>query len=368
MLLEFVFVILYKNNVFIVENELLDKYTLQELLNSDVVLCEQLFEASEQAKAENIGRKTYFRGLIELSNKCRKDCFYCGIRCSNREVHRYELSDEEVLECALFAKNEGYGSIVIQAGENTSSVFTKRITHLIDKIMGLTNGELGLTLSLGEQSKSVYKEWRDVGAERYLLRIESSNKQLFEKIHPNDSSHRFDDRVKALHCLKECDYQVGSGVMIGLPFQTIDDLAADLQFLKHINIDMCGMGPYLEHAHTPLYSYRDMLQPLEWRKDMTLKMISILRLMMPTINIAATTALESIDAAAREKAIKIGANVVMPNVTPRSVVKSYKLYENKPVIVNSELIARIEKMGDRVVLNEKGTSRHYLNRCVTEFN
>ena len=203
--------------------------------------------------------------------------------------------------------------------------------RLLKEIKKLSNNELGITLSCGEQTKETYQRWFESGAHRYLLRIEASNRELYYKIHPNTQKHSFEKRLEALSFLKETGYQVGSGVMIGLPFQTFENLADDLLFLKKMDIDMCGMGPYIEHEDTPLYQYRHLLKTKQERFDLALNMIATLRLLMPDINIAAATALQAIDPAGREKALAVGANIIMPNITPAKYRESYLLYEGKPV-------------------------------------
>lgn len=268
------------------------------------------------------------RGLVEISNICRKNCLYCGIRRGNHRTGRYELSSEDVLKAAEFAYVQGYGSIVIQGGERTDRAFIDKITSILLEIK--RRWPLGITLSLGEQPREVYQEWFEAGAHRYLLRIETSARELYEKIHPLDSTHRFDVRLQALRDLRICGYQVGTGVMIGLPFQTMCHLADDLLFFKSMDIDMCGMGPYLEHSGTPLYRFRGMLAPKEVRLELSVKMVALLRLLMPDINIAATTAMQAIDPYGREMAIKAGANVLMPNLTIPEVREEYEIYQNKP--------------------------------------
>lgn len=336
------------------------------ILSSDSLeLLHDLFADSSLVKQQGVGAFTYYRGLIELSNRCAKDCLYCGIRNSNHNVVRYDMPDELVVEAAERAYELGLGGVALQAGEIASAKYTERITRLIDKIMKIGGGALGLTLSLGEQSKEAYRQWRDAGAERYLLRIESSNRELYSKIHPAD--HSYDRRIESIAALKELRYQVGSGVMIGLPHQKIDDLADDLLFLKELDVDMCGMGPYIEHTDTPLYRDAQMqgIAPLSNRFMTTLKMIAILRIIMPTINIVAATSMESIEKYGREKAIKVGANVVMPNITPIDFKENYSLYNNKPFFgeCNSDYISaltkRIERTGDKVVLFKKGNSPHF---------
>lgn len=328
----------------------------------------ELFSVSERVKREQVQDKVYFRGLIEFSNVCEKNCFYCGIRNQNSDVNRYNLTDDEVINAALFAHKNRYASIVMQSGEQTNMAFVNRIERLLKTIHQKTNGDLHVTLSCGEQTADTYRRWFESGAHRYLLRIESSNPELYRKLHPDDENHRFERRVEALYQLKEAGYQTGTGVMVGLPFQTPEDLAGDLLFMRDFDIDMVGLGPYIEHASTPLYQYRDMLLPKEERFVLTLKMIALLRIIMKDINIASATALQAIDKIGREKAIKIGANVIMPNITPGKYRDDYKLYENKPCTDESAedctncLEARIALAENDIALGEWGDSKHFFNR------
>ncbi len=331
-----------------------------------------LFKKSAEIKENYIGKKVWFRGLIEFSNICGKDCLYCGIRKGNKNLERYSLSDEEVLSAAKFAYDNRYGSIALQSGELESQFVTNRIENLLVKIKELSNGELGVTLSVGEHDPEVYQKWYNAGAHRYLLRIESTNKELYSKIHPDDSKHDFHRRLECLKNLQDIGYQTGTGVMIGLPFQTLDDLAGDLLFMKEFNIDMCGMGPYIEHADTPLNLTNEPLLPLKERFDLTLKMIALIRIMMKDINIVAATALQAIDPIGREKAVKIGANILMPNITPGRYRDSYKLYDNKPCTDESAedcqscLEARVTLADAEVVYGEWGDSRHYKTRRTSQ--
>jgi len=204
-----------------------------------------LFKKSTEIKEKYIGRKVWFRGLIEFSNVCGKDCLYCGIRKGNKNLIRYNLTDDEIIEAARFAYINRYGSIALQSGELEGPFITGRIENLLHRIKELSNGELGITLSVGEQEPEVYKRWFDAGAHRYLLRVESTNESLYKKIHPDDGKHSFSRRINCLKNLQDIGYQTGTGVMIGLPFQTMEDLAGDLLFMKEFDIDMCGMGPYI---------------------------------------------------------------------------------------------------------------------------
>jgi biotin synthase len=328
----------------------------------------QLFTESARIKEKHVGNKVYFRGLIEFSNVCLKNCLYCGIRQENNHVHRYNLTNNEIIDAARFAAENNYGSLVLQSGEIQHATFIGRMEKLLTSIHQATGGKLRITLSCGEQKAGTYKLWHDSGAHRYLLRIESSNPELYQKLHPNDANHSFERRLESLYSLQQTGYQVGTGVMIGLPFQTFDDLAGDLLFMQQFNIDMVGMGPYLEHEETPLYQFRDQLLPREDRFQLTLKMIAVLRILMKDINIAATTALQAIDKMGREKAIKIGANVIMPNITPGKYRDDYLLYQNKPCTDENPddcktcLEARIALADNVIAYGEWGDSKFYADR------
>ena len=349
----------------LLQKEMLSHQDLVQMLcvkNNDE---QTLFEYSSKIKQRHVGNKVYLRGLIEFSNICEKDCFYCGIRHSNQHAHRYCLTENEVVEAAIFAHQKGFGSLAIQSGELSSKAFTDRINSLLRKIMQATNNELGITLSCGEQSEDVYRQWFESGSKRYLLRIETSSEELYYKIHPNNSEHSYSERLRSLESLKKVGYHVGTGVMIGLPFQTKEILANDLLFMKQMDIDMCGMGPYIEHADTPLYQYKDKLLSLEERLDLSFKMVALLRILMKDINIAATTAMQAIEKDGREKAIRIGANVLMPNITPKHYRDDYFLYQNKPVSQQSNeddlaiLDERLRAINHEIGYYEQGNSKHY---------
>lgn len=310
-----------------------------------------LFEYARRVRDAAIGDRVYLRGLIEFSNRCRKDCLYCGIRCSNPNPQRYELDQDVVMRAAEYALEQNYGSVVLQAGEQVSIRFVDKIAHCIRGIKELSGGKLGITISLGEQTRQTYQLWREAGAHRYLLRIESSNRELYQKIHPA-TGHNFDTRLECLNVLREVGYQVGTGVMIGLPGQRVEDLAADLEFLLTQDIDMCGMGPYIEHPDAPLGVSN---WPLDQRFALALRMIALLRIQMPTINIASTTALHALDPKGREKGVAAGANILMPNITPDDLRPEYKLYNNKPM-------SDIDLTGFKVGYGEWGDSLHFRDR------
>ncbi len=318
-------------------------------------------------KDSTVGREVYLRGLIEMSNICRKDCLYCGIRRSNDHVDRYTLTHDEVIAAAQFTHQMGFGSIVIQSGELLGDAFVDTLTDYIEEIHHLFP-DLLITLSCGEQPATTYRRWYDAGASRYLLRIESSDINLYHKIHPNDENHSFEARIQALRDLRNEGFQVGTGVMIGLPDQTVDMLARDLLFFRDLDVDMIGMGPFIEHSETPLYSRRAQLWTLKQRFEKSLLMIAALRMLMPTINIAASTALESLDPQGRQKGLLAGANVVMPNVTPLQKKVNYKLYEDKPGVhldpsqTLDKIRESIESCGHTIAFNNPGIPQHFILR------
>ncbi len=327
-----------------------------------------LFAKAKEVKEHEVGKKVYYRGLVEFSNICSKDCYYCGIRKGNENVERFNLTDKQILDAALFAHDSNYGSFVLQGGEISSLAFTKRIENILKEIKKLTDGKLGITISLGEQTDETYKRWFDAGAHRYLLRIEASNKELYAKLHPQNDLHSYKKRLECLKSLKKIGYQTGTGVMIALPFQTVEHLADDIIFMRNFDIDMVGMGPYIEHPDTPLYKYQQQLMPLVNRFNLALRMIATLRIVMCDINIAAATALQAIDPIGREKAVRVGANIIMPNITPGKYRNSYKLYNNKPCVDEEPqdcvqcLDVRIRLADAFIGYGEWGDSKHFARR------
>lgn len=328
-----------------------------------------ILNRASEIRENTVGNNIYLRGLIELSNICRKNCYYCGIRAGNLNVERFTVNEDDVLDCARHAYEMNYGSVVIQSGERNSKEFTRTISTLVSEIKDLSNNQLGITLSCGEQSKDTYKEWFDNGAHRYLLRFESSDQDLYYRIHPEDSLHNFSKRLIALKDLRDVGYQVGSGMMIGLPGQTIRNLADDLMLLKSLDIDMVGMGPYIEHVDTPLYLYKGQLLNKKERLNLSILTIAVLRILMKDINIASGTALDSLDSKGREKAILAGANILMPNLTPANYREKYFLYQNKPYLTEAdELVQGFDTSQNlnkfKICPNHWGDSIHFKRRSV----
>ncbi len=349
----------------LLEKEEFSHSDISELLSlSSKTDVEKLFKKAYEIKTSFVGRTVYFRGIIEMSNICFKNCRYCGIRKDNKNIDRYMMTEKEIFDAARWCYESGYGSVVIQSGERDDSEFTNFVTKIVRNIKELGGGELGITLSLGEQDKETYRRWFEAGAHRYLLRIETSNKELYKKLHPE--SHCFSDRYRCLGMLREEGYQVGTGVMIGLPGQTAEDLASDVMFFRDNDIDMIGMGPYIPHPDTPMgVSIPDFSQKKEQQLRGALKMIAVTRIVLRDINIAAATALQALDPVGREMGLEAGANIVMPNVTDTKYRKNYKLYEDKPCMdenskmCRSCLSTRIKSIGETIGFNKWGDSPHF---------
>ncbi len=308
------------------------------------------------------GRKVSMRGIVEIGNVCAKDCHYCGIRKSNSKVERYSLGVDEVFAAARRDAQMGYASLVLQGGEIESEANTRFIEECLERIAPL---DLGVTLSLGEQEESVYARWKAAGAARYLLRIETSSKELYSRLHPG--SHSWERRRECLAALRRCGYQVGSGTMSSLPGQTAEDMARDIVFLGDIDVDMVGMGPYIPHPDTPLGALPEEKDDAA-RLTTGLNMIAAARLYLHDVNIASTTALQSLAPDGRERGILSGANVIMPNVTDTGYRRKYQLYRGKPCLdenasqCRSCLERRLASIGESVNYGERGDSLHFKNR------
>jgi len=341
---------------------------MENLLETDsAAVTGELFAAARRVRQAEIGDKVYLRGLVETSNICVRDCLYCGIRRSNFTVSRYAMPAEEIVAAARAAISFGYSAIVLQGGERSDEIFTRFITGVVRQIRELP-GTPGITLSFGEQSKATYRRWFNAGATRYLLRIESSDPELYSRIHPVGSD--LDARIKALQRLHETGYQVGTGVMIGLPGQNARMLAKDVEFFRRIDADMIGMGPFIPHPETPLgRQFPSRPGDNQQRLELSLRMIAITRLQLRDVNIAATTALQAIDPAhGRERGLQAGANVIMPNIGDTSRRQNYQLYEGKPGLdenadtVRKALEKSVAAAGCTIVYHEEGIPQHYLRR------
>ncbi|MEN6450828.1 MAG: [FeFe] hydrogenase H-cluster radical SAM maturase HydE [Thermoguttaceae bacterium] len=340
------------------------------LCETDVARLADLWRLADQMRQRHVGGDVHLRGLVELSNYCVRLCGYCGLRAGNTALKRYRLTDEEILGCARNAVQYGYGTVVLQAGEDPA-LTGPRIANLVRHIKSETR--LAVTLSLGERTDEELAAWRDAGADRYLLRFETSNRQLFERIHPgppNVPSAAQRSRLAILESLRRLGYEVGSGVMIGIPGQTYDDLADDIQWFGRLNLDMIGVGPYLRHPQTPLADRQTWPDAPEGQQVpatelMTYKVIALARLVCPRANIPATTALATLNrAGGRELGLERGANVVMPNLTPAKYRALYEIYPDKACIAETGeachhcLSGRIQSLG-RTIGRGRGDSPNY---------
>ncbi|MDO5310527.1 MAG: [FeFe] hydrogenase H-cluster radical SAM maturase HydE [Clostridia bacterium] len=279
----------------------------------------ELFSAADRVRREVYGDEVYIRGLIEFTNYCKNNCYYCGIRRDNKSAVRYRLDKEEILDCCREGYGLGFRTFVLQGGEDPffSDI---RICEIVSAIRE-EFPDCAITLSIGEKTRESYLAFYNAGANRYLLRHETAEAGHYSRLHPKDMS--LENRKRCLFDLKEIGFQVGSGFMVGSPGQTTENLLADLRFLQELQPDMIGIGPYITHAQTPFAKCES------GSLELTLRMVSVLRLMFPYALIPSTTALGTIHPTGRELGLKAGANVVMPNLSPVRVRKLYELYENK---------------------------------------
>lgn len=332
-------------------NEVLKKAINTHTLSKDEIINlleadgSELYKAADYVRKIYVGDGVHLRGLIEFSNICSKTCKYCGIRGANLSISRYRLSVEDILKDVKQGVESGFKTIVLQSGED--AFFSKEL--MCEIITEIKKFDVALTLSIGERSYDDYKAFREAGADRYLLRIETTDKGLYNNMHPNMS---FENRIRCLNDLKSLGYETGTGCLIGLPGQSIKSLAEDILFFKELNADMIGVGPFLSHPNTPLKD-----EPCG-SFDLALKVMAITRLLLPDINIPATTAMETLNPNGRVIALQSGANVFMPNITGESS-KNYEIYPNKSSInaSNSDTIVKLDEMLNligRHVATDKG--------------
>ncbi len=273
-----------------------------------------LLDEADRIRAERMGEAVHLRGIIELSNICRVDCHYCGIRRSNKQVHRYRMEPDQIVDVAKRAYGLGYRTVVLQSGEGDAV----DLAGVVERIK--SECDMAVTLSVGERTREEYLLWRKAGADRYLLRHETSDPKLFARLRPG---RRLEDRLRCLHDLRELGYQVGSGFMVGLPDQSLDSIAGDILLLQELNVEMAGIGPFIPHEQTPLAGAAG------GTLDLTLKAVALTRICIPDAHLPATTAIGSIHPIGRQLALRAGANVIMPNVTPAFFRQNYQLYPNK---------------------------------------
>lgn len=282
----------------------------------------KLFKLADDVRKKYVGNEVHLRGLIEFSNICKQKCKYCGLRCEDKEIDRYRILKDEIISIAKNAVNMGYKTLVLQSGEDNYYTADK-MCEILSEIKKL---DVAVTLSIGERTYDEYKAFKQAGADRYLLRIETTDKNLYKEMHPDMS---FENRVECLYNLKKLGYETGTGCLVGLPNQTIDSLADDILFFKEIDADMVGIGPFIPHPDTPLKDEES------GSFELALKVMAVTRIMLKNINIPATTAMETLNPNGRIIALQSGANVVMPNVTSREYRSKYEIYPNKICINDS---------------------------------
>ena len=325
---------------------LIDKLESERFLTPDeyLTLIENYNEISSYAaeravemKKRHYGNKVFIRGLIEFSNYCRNNCYYCGIRAGNKNIERYRLTNEEIISCADSGYELGFRTFVLQGGEDTH--YTDDDFEFIIKEIKSRHPDCAVTLSLGERSTESLERLKAAGTDRYLLRHETASREHYEKLHPDIMS--YDNRLRCIDDLKRLGYQVGVGFMVGSPYQTDRDLANEFAFLKKVNPQMVGIGPFITHRDTPFKDYPS------GSADKTLFMLSLIRLTLPKVLLPATTALGTLDSKGREKGVLAGANVLMPNLSPVSVRKKYMLYDNK-ICTGEEAAQCVECLKNRI--------------------
>jgi biotin synthase len=339
--------------------------TLAWLREADPARLEDLWARADGVRRRRVGDEVHRRGLIEISSYCVRSCCYCGLRAANSKVSRYRMSDGEIWAAAKMAADFSYGTVVLQSGEDPG-LKADRIAALVRRIKAET--PLAVTLSLGEREAEELRAWREAGADRYLLRFETSDPELFHAIHP-DLPGKPSDRLALLGLLRSLGYEVGSGVMVGIPGQSFESLAGDLWTFKDKDLDMIGVGPYLPHPETPLGSgWKPRALPrgeqVSATVEMTCKVVALARLLCPEANIPSTTALATMDPAqGRELGLQRGANVVMPNLTPVRYRAAYEIYPGKACIAESAtdchgcLERRIRSLGRRPGVGQGGRRR-----------
>ena len=317
------------------DGDLTDKELL--MLIEEEYDAKYLYSAADEIRRAHYGDKVYIRGLIEISNYCKNDCLYCGIRCSNKNSVRYRLTEDEILDCCRTGYELGFRTFVMQGGED--NYFTDEVMCSLVSEIKRNYPDCAVTLSLGERSRESYQKLYDAGADRYLLRHETANAAHYSKLHPQKME--LETRKRCLFDLKEIGYQTGSGFMVGSPYQTSENLVEDLRFLQKLSPDMIGIGPFITHKETPFSIYES------GSLDLALKMLSILRLMFPKALLPATTALGTIHPNGREMGLRAGANVVMPNLSPTKSRKLYELYDNK-ISTGEEAAESVARLKEKV--------------------
>jgi biotin synthase len=344
-------------------------WLLQWLREEDEDNLNLLWQAADDTRRRYVGDAVHLRGIIEISNYCQRSCRYCGINVQHKGLTRYQMSADEIIEVARNIKDFGYGTVVLQSGEH-SCIETAWVSAIIRRIKAET--AMAVTLSLGERPADDYAAWKEAGADRYLLKIETSDQHLFNRIHPPFAQLKWKNRLEILQALKEMGYETGSGIMIGIPGQTYDILAEDLLTLKELDLDMFGLGPFIAHPATPLYeahhALKDDRNQVPNSELMTYKVNALARILCPQVNIPTTTALATLNRrSGRELGLRRGANVIMPNMTPLHYRQLYDIYPQRVCLeeygpeMHEKLLQRIGSLG-RTITRDSGASPHYRER------
>ncbi len=342
------------------------------LQETDKEKLEELYTEANKIRKEMVGDEVHLRGLIEFSSYCSRKCTYCGLNSFRTDISRYRMNRNEILSCAKEAEEFGYGTVVLQSGEDYG-ITTTWMENLIQDIKNETS--LAITLSLGERSDEELEIWRKAGADRYLLRFETSNPELYQKIHPDVSDEKIGDRMTKLQTLRKLGYEVGSGVMIGIPGQTWDMLAQDIEMFKELNLDMIGVGPFISHKDTPLGKkpeFAPQKQQVPNNEEMAYKVIALTRIICPKANIPSTTAIATLNkASGRENGLNRGANILMPNMTPRKYRALYEIYPAKACLDETSvecrgcMSGRIKKIG-RTIGKGRGDSKNHTKTAINQ--
>ena len=337
---------------------------------SDPVRLQELWQMADETRRRTVGDEIHLRGLVEVSNHCDRNCLYCGIRAQNIKIQRYRLAREEILDCARQALHFGFGTLVLQAGEDRG-LDGGWMAETIRQIKQETS--LAITLSLGERDLDDYRQWREAGADRSLLRFETGRRDLYERIHPPLAGVKT-DRLAMLKEMRNLGYEIGSGVMIGIPGQTYQDLADDILTFRTLDLDMIGVGPYIPHPGTPLADLGQQWaapggEQVPATLDMGYRVLALARLVCPMANIPSTTALATLDGpTGREMGLRRGANIIMPNLTPKKYRQMYEIYPSKAASTENaeescaKAFRQIEALG-RIIGRGRGDSPNLSKTC-----
>lgn len=299
------------------QGEELCKKDIMYLLSADGREQKTLFGLADEMRYKNCGDVVHLRGIIEFSNCCRRDCYYCGLRCSNDKVERYRMEEDELIEATVGVKEIGFYTVVLQSGED-SYYSAEMLSRVIKAVKG--DGSIAVTLSIGERIEKEYRLFKDAGADRFLLKHETSDEKLFKRLR---RGMELKERLECLKILKRLGYEIGSGNIVGLPGQTLESIAEDILLFQKLEVDMVGIGPFIPHPDTPLgCCARGSL-------ELTLKVLAVTRLVLPKANLPATTAIATLHQSGYELALNCGANVIMPNLTPMKFKNKYQIYPNK---------------------------------------